>query len=76
MRFGIPNKGFIRPGYDADLVLFDYDNILDGGTFENPFLPNTGIHQVYMNGTLVLQDNEPTGTYIGRYIQRTNAQKV
>ena len=76
MRFGIPNKGFIRPGYDADLVLFDYDNIIDGGTFENPFLPNTGIHQVYMNGRLVLQDNEPTGTYIGRYIQRTNAQKV
>jgi len=76
MRFGIPNKGFIRPGYDADLVLFDYDNIIDGGTFEDPFAPNKGIHQVYMNGKLVLQDNEPTGTYIGKYIPRTNAQKV
>ena len=35
-----------------------------------------GIHQVHMSGKLVLQDNEPIGAYIGRYIQRTNAQKV
>ena len=76
MRFGVANKGFIRPGYDADLVLFDYDRILDGGTFENPFLPNEGIRQVYMSGQLVLQDNEPTGIRVGRFIARTNAQKV
>ena len=68
-RFGIQNKGFLRIGYDADLVLFDFDTIADGGTFETPFLPNRGIHQVYMNGQLVMQDNEATGVYVGRMLK-------
>ena len=76
MRFGLQGKGFIRPGMDADLVLFDFETIADGGTFENPFLPNRGIHRVYMNGTLVLQDNEPTGTYVGTYVKRQNPHRV
>ena len=69
-RFGIAGKGYLRVGYDADLVLFDYDTILDGGDFMNPFRPNTGIHQVYMNGCLVLQDNEPTGEILGRCLRK------
>ena len=76
MRFGLAGKGFIRPGMDADLVLFDYDTILDGPTFDDPFLPNIGIHRVYMNGRLVLRDNEPTGTYVGTYIKRQNPRRV
>ena len=76
MRFGLQGKGFIRPGMDADLVLFDFETIADGGTFENPFLPNRGIHRVYMSGKLILQDNEPTGTYVGTYVKRKNPYRV
>jgi len=67
-RYRLTGKGFIKVGYDADLVLFDYDRIIDHADFENPFQPNEGIHQVYMKGQLVLQDNETTGTYLGKTI--------
>lgn len=69
-RYGLTGKGKIAPGYDADLVLFDYDTIRDGGTFTDPFLPNVGIHRVYMDGEAVIADNEPTGVFRGRYLTR------
>ena len=68
--YGLKNKGLIKQGYDADLVLFAYDNIIDGGDFEDPFKPNEGIHQVYMAGQLVLEDNEPTGNWCGKYLTK------
>ena len=67
-RYGLTNKGLIREGYDADLVLFDYDSIIDQADFTDPFKPNIGIHQLYIAGKLILQDNEPTGIWNGKYI--------
>jgi N-acyl-D-aspartate/D-glutamate deacylase len=69
-RYGLVNKGLIREGYDADLVLFDYDNIIDQADFTDPFKPNIGIHQLYIGGKLILQDNEPTGIWNGKYVYR------
>ena len=68
-RYGLQGKGSIAAGMDADLVLFDYDTIIDGGDFVDPFKPNKGIHQVYVGGKLTLQDNEPTGTWNGKYLR-------
>lgn len=70
-RFGLAGKGFLKEGYDADMVLFHYDTIMDHADFENSFRENEGIHQVYMDGKLVLEDNKPTGTYVGKYLRRT-----
>lgn len=66
--YKLKGKGLIREDYDADLVLFDYDNIQDHADFMDCFKRNEGIHQVYIGGQLVLQDNEPTDTWIGKYI--------
>lgn len=66
--YKLKGKGLIREGYDADLVLFDYDSIQDHADFMDCFKLNEGIHQVYMAGQLVLEDNEATGTWIGKYL--------
>lgn len=73
--YHLKGKGYIRPGYDADLVLFDFDRIIDHGDFADPFKPNEGIHQVYMQGQLVLADNEPTGIYVGKCLDNMYLQK-
>jgi N-acyl-D-amino-acid deacylase len=68
-RYGLRGKGEIREGFDADLVLFDYDTIIDTADFMNPLEPNLGIHKVYMNGALVLENNQPTGCWKGKYLK-------
>ena len=74
VRFGLTGKGFIRPGMDADLVLFDYDTVIDQADFKDCFKPNIGIHQVYVGGELALENNEATGVRNGRYLKRWNAR--
>lgn len=66
--YALAGKGLIQPGMDADLVLFDYETILDQADYLNPFQPNIGIKQVYVAGQLTLEDNEPTGHWAGQYI--------
>lgn len=69
-RFNIKGKGLIKEGYDADLVLFDPDTILDGATYEDPFIDPVGINYVLVNGHLAIKDGETTGKTFGRVIKR------
>ncbi len=68
-RYRLHGKGEIKVGYDADLVLFDYDTIIDHADYVNPFQLNAGIHQVYVGGKLNVQDNEPMGNWNGKVIK-------
>ena len=68
--YGLKDKGAIQVGYDADLVLFDYDRIIDRADYMDPFRLNEGIHRVYVAGQLTLQDNEPTGRWCGKYLTK------
>lgn len=67
-RYGLLSKGELKRGYDADLVLFDYDRIRDHADYKDPFAANDGISRVYVGGRLALKDNEPTGVWNGKYI--------
>lgn len=67
-RYKLKTKGFIKEGLDADLVLFNYDTIIDHADFMDPFQPNEGIEAVFMMGQKVLEHNEPTGKWMGKYL--------
>src|SRR5205085_3157976 len=69
-KFGFSDRGTLRAGAKADLVLFDPDTIIDCGTFEDPKRMPKGIVSVYVNGTLTMQDGKPTGTQAGRTLRR------
>lgn len=71
-KFGFKDRGVLRPGAKADLVLFDPKTIIDRGTYEDPKHAPAGIAAVYVNGKLTARDGEPTGARAGRVLRRAN----
>lgn len=65
----IQKRGRLQPGYYADIVLFDPATIIDHATFEDPHQYASGVHHVFVNGTQVLKDGEPTGATAGRVVR-------
>ena len=54
--FKLSQRGFIKPGYFADLVLFDAETIKDQATFSEPFIRSTGIKYLWVNGQITYQE--------------------
>lgn len=69
-RFGLKDRGMVREGAYADLVLFDADTILDKATFDDPKRPAEGIALVMVNGRAVWRDGAHTGDRPGRALRR------
>jgi N-acyl-D-amino-acid deacylase len=55
-RAGLADRGRIREGAAADLVVFDPATVLDGATFQEPTRPPVGIHHVIVAGRPVMSD--------------------
>ena len=68
-RLSIPDRGLLREGFKADLVIFDPATIADRATFDEPHRTSTGVREVHVNGEAVLLDGEPTGALPGRIIR-------
>ena len=69
-KFGLRDRGVVREGGAADLVLFDAATIRDVATFTDPQRPAHGIHAVWVNGVLSSRDQVPTGARGGRFLSR------
>jgi N-acyl-D-amino-acid deacylase len=71
-RFGLPERGQVRVGYWADLVLFDPDRVRDVATFADPIRPAEGIEAVWVNGVLSYrgETQAATGQRAGRFLRR------
>ncbi|HMQ60640.1 MAG TPA: D-aminoacylase [Flavilitoribacter sp.] len=65
----IRKRGLLKPGYYADLVVFDPTRIEDHATFEQPHQYATGVTHVFVNGVQVLKDGEHTGATPGRFVK-------
>ena len=68
---GIRDRGLIRPGYLADLVLFDPDRVIDRATLEDSHALSDGIISVWVNGKRVYDAGRSTGIRSGRLVTRT-----
>lgn len=68
--FGLVDRGDVRAGAFADLVVLDPQTIIDSASFESPKQPATGIREVIVNGDRVWRDNGPTGERPGRLLRR------
>lgn len=67
---GIARRGTLKPGYFADVVVFDPQTIQDHATFAKPMQYATGVSGVWVNGVEVLRDGEHTGAKPGRVVRR------
>ncbi len=65
----IRDRGFLKEGYYADVVVFDPETIQDHATFEKPHQYSTGVQHVFVNGGHVLKDGEHTGATPGRVVR-------
>jgi N-acyl-D-aspartate/D-glutamate deacylase len=70
-RFSLAQRGLIREGYHADLVLFDPTTITDTATFDDPARPAKGIAGVWVNGVLTYTTDGSTHNRGGRFLPRT-----
>ncbi len=69
-KFGLRDRGTVREGAFADLVLFDPGTIEDLATYDDPHRSPRGIARVFVNGAQVACDGEHTGARPGRALRR------
>jgi N-acyl-D-amino-acid deacylase len=69
-RFGLRDRGLVREGNWADLVLFDPDTVIDRATFDAPLQAAAGIDAVWVNGVLSYRQGRATGDRAGRWLPR------
>ncbi|MGA9769862.1 MAG: D-aminoacylase [Blastocatellia bacterium] len=70
-RLGLADRGLIRKGMKADLVLFDAKRVIDRSTFKEPQLLSEGIEQVFVNGEPVWENGKTTGRLPGAVLRKT-----
>ena len=66
---GIKNRGYLKPGFFADIVVFDPELIEDKATFEEPLQFAVGVEDVFVNGIQVLSESNHTGKFPGRFVK-------
>ncbi len=69
-RYRLTDRGLLRPGYAADIAVFDPETISDRSTYANGRVTAVGMKHVLVNGVLALTDGEVTGATPGRALRR------
>lgn len=75
-RFGLAERGWIKTGYHADLVLFDPATVIDTATFAEPEQAAAGIHGVWVNGLRSYTESGATGQRAGAFVARGRTEWI
>ncbi|HEU0163422.1 MAG TPA: D-aminoacylase [Thermomicrobiales bacterium] len=67
-RLGLRDRGLLRDGLKADVIVFDPETVIDRATYTDPHHLSIGIRDVFVNGTAVLRDSEHTGAFPGQRV--------
>lgn len=69
--FGLKNRGGLREGMYADIVIFDPKTIMDRATFDDPYQRSSGIEHVLVNGVPVIRGGVFAGNFPGRVLRKS-----
>ncbi len=69
-QLGLKNRGIIKKGMVADIVVFDFETIKDTATFANPVSKPMGINYVFVNGVMTVKNSELCGAYCGKLLRK------
>jgi N-acyl-D-amino-acid deacylase len=70
VKYGLKDRGYLRPGLAADVVVFDPDAIADRSTYDDGRRLAAGVSHVLVNGQVVMRDGERTAHLPGRALRR------
>jgi N-acyl-D-amino-acid deacylase len=70
-KLGLKRRGEIKVGNFADLVIFDPLKIKDHSTYENPYVPSSGIDYVFVNGKMAIENGKMTGQLAGYSLRKS-----
>lgn len=69
-RLGLRDRGRLKEGHFADVLVIDTARIIDRATFDNPFALAEGVNTVIVNGQIAMRDGRSTGVRPGRFLRR------
>lgn len=70
---GLTDRGLLKDGYWADIVVFDPETFRDRATYESPYLTPSGIRHVLVNGTFAVYEGQATGAMAGKALRKSGA---
>ena len=74
-RLGIADRGLLKPGFKADITIFNPDTIIDRSTFEDPTHYSHGVEHVFVNGTAVVSGGKITDARPGDSVRGPGYKK-
>jgi N-acyl-D-amino-acid deacylase len=75
-KFQLKDRGLLKEGMAADIVIFDFNEVTDKATFENPHQYSAGFKYVLVNGQLVLENGVHNGTRSGRTLKGPGSEQL
>lgn len=72
LKFQLKDRGLIKEGMTADIVIFDETQVKDLSTFDKPHAYSTGFHYVIVNGVFTVDNEKHTGARAGKALYRIN----